>query len=739
MASRELQACKQQLAHIERQTAALSAKIRRLEEAEARNNHTDDANQQISVQSPDLRHNVETKSTQTQVIGDIEIARPQPVRNIEKQKEKNLESQVGKNLFAVLASLLILIGVGVFVAAIYEQISETLKICAIYILGFVLLGGSLVLYRKNKNNFWLGVASCGAAELLVAIISCYVYFKIIALPATYILIMIWVAGIFALTKINQPLFKTISYVGFIVSMVFGLSLLGEMDGATFIVLFITYAALSIFFAFSCPNLRGLNIGMLYCSTIFSMAFFTERFYLNAETLLQNDPINLTNYIIILTVIFNVVHAMRAKENKTSYSIYSCITSTLLCILFASIGDAALHISTILSITLLWAANIYVSGPNKESRIYGIFSIILLAIVNSECIGYIETNSYFTTSMLLLIPIAMWVLLYNKTGDHCSAAAAFAAFMPFMVSDYDFHAWVCAAIAMSLFTLTSNKDKYGEWYKNIWYAIGAYCLVNAICIIGDNTIEIHEHINKYPRSLVRKTYESIAIAATTIINLFRVHADVQKNKKFTKSPSAITLHFLNGILLVWGMSILKSRLDYNIPAAVASLAANKYLIMVMLIASTMAILASSLRHSIMTKWENQNLTMIHCIKFTIYFWVIATIFTGDAVIISILLLSLAIISIVVGFKTRSKAARIYGLALSFICSASLALTSMSFDSSMQIAGGIIICGVLCFVISFIYSKAAKAFELENAQLDESIKTNLLENGDIIRHDEQTNDT
>ena len=52
----------------------------------------------------------------------------------------DLENKVGKNMFAILASLLVLIGVSIFISTFYEFIPEVVKIGIIYAFGFALLG-----------------------------------------------------------------------------------------------------------------------------------------------------------------------------------------------------------------------------------------------------------------------------------------------------------------------------------------------------------------------------------------------------------------------------------------------------------------------------------------------------------------------------------------------------------------------------------------------------------------------
>jgi hypothetical protein len=125
-----------------------------------------------------------------------------------------------------------------------------------------------------------------------------------------------------------------------------------------------------------------------------------------------------------------------------------------------------------------------------------------------------------------------------------------------------------------------------------------------------------------------------------------------------------------------------------------------------IVSSLLIVSYGLLHNIKTKWENKFLTVWQFAKFTIYCIVILSILDMPSVIVHIALLILAIGAIIFGFQLWHRSVRAYGLVLSILDVASLVLFNVDYDDSLQFAGGIILCGALCFVISFIYSKISK---------------------------------
>ena len=77
------------------------------------------------------------------------------------------------------------------------------------------------------------------------------------------------------------------------------------------------------------------------------------------------------------------------------------------------------------------------------------------------------------------------------------------------------------------------------------------------------------------------------------------------------------------------------------------------------------------------------------------------------VVSIMLFILAIICIVIGLRLKQKPLRIYALVLSLISVLKLLIFDISFDDKLARALSLLVCGVLCFSISFIYNKIEKS--------------------------------
>ena len=106
-------------------------------------------------------------------------------------------------------------------------------------------------------------------------------------------------------------------------------------------------------------------------------------------------------------------------------------------------------------------------------------------------------------------------------------------------------------------------------------------------------------------------------------------------------------------------------------------------------------------------EKETLPSIYVgVKFTILVMCILASYDAENYVLSISAFILAIIFIVVGFVLDIKSIRIYGLVVSMICVVKLVMIDITYENTMGHAISFFISGVLCFVISAVYSLAEK---------------------------------
>ena len=613
----------------------------------------------------------------------------------------NIEHNIGKNLFAIIAAILILIGVGVFLSSIYEYISETAGIAISYVLGFIMVELGIGIYLKNKNNFWLSLASCGVIELFASIIISHTYFKAISLTVTFLLIFVWIVCTLILTKV-KPLFKIIGYSGFIVSMIWGLSLLAHKEGVLFIFLFCAYVGINLIFALTHKELPILNLIFMSVGILLLAVFATRDYYIlfNRDWGLQPIYIKLYRYAFLAMIGFHIIHLLKYKEYKTSYVIFSGLSIISAIYYVANLENYHLvglekYFLYPLMIVIILGINMRRCGVTRAVVLYGL--VFAPFILNFVLMISLVTDWIFIIFWLaLLIPAITFIIMCFKKQDYLSIIfLAMCLGCMFITNMSNILAGiVVAVISWTIYILRRNKPQFGLLIKNYWYLWG---LCSIIMMSTSISIKLLINFNWETYAFIDDIIWALTFAIITIINLCRVlKTAFNKNTGFNHKPESIFLYCINGIILCVGLGILRVDPMPLIPTLI-------------IILSNLAILSVTLLHSLKTNWKSQWVTLIQCVKFTLYILFLMATFEAETIFINIVLLLLAITSIVLGFKVKSKASRIYGLVLALISFIGIVLFSFCSNSTLLTAGGIVLCGLLCFGISLIYSKMPKTLD------------------------------
>ena len=599
---------------------------------------------------------------------------------------QDLENRVGKNLFAVLASVLVLLGVGVFISTIYEQIPEFVKILAIYVFGFALLGSGLYIYAKNKNNFWLGVASCGLAELLVSVITSHSYFAVLSLPATFGLILVWILGSFWLTRFQPTVFKTIGYIGFTVSMILGQDLLTERDLGVYLTLLVAYVVLAVFFMVTNRAHGKMNTVMAFANVVNLSLFLNMPSYL-PEGL---DWISALAALGIAAV-FHGVYLLRAKLSRRVYPVFAMVTLAVV-----SLFWTVLELEVILPMALLlvfgfWCVGHWAGSGKAERVCYCVFAAFYLTGIAS-CTW---SQQWALHICFAVFAAAAYVLYYltKKRDAAWLGLVCFGLFYWFLGRERDSALVWCFLLALGFFGLNCSKAlRRDTVLETAWYL-----LVFWIAFYLKERIQVAMYRRVDDLWAWRTTSDALFFALYAGINTTYLHfAMADKEKIMRVTGKAVVLMALQLYLLVNCSSVVRTGLWFK--AALG-------------IVGSMLILAYSLRYSVKTKGRNRKLTVWQFVKFTLYCWIILVQLTSPSIVLNICLLLIAIAAVILGFRLDQKAVRIYGLVLSLLDVVILVLLNIDYSDSLQLAGGIVLCGALCFVISFIYSKISRAADAQ----------------------------
>lgn len=673
----EIQECQKEVRELTRRIAALSTRVDALERntgAEVRAEHAGPVVPAPAAQVP---------------------VQEEPAA-IEGKRHENLENTVGRNLFAVLASVLVLLGVGVFISTIYEYIPQTVKILAIYFFGFVLLGAGLVLYRKNGNKFWLGVASCGLAELLVSIITSHSYFAVLSLPATFALILVWIIGSFWLTRFQPTVFKTIGYIGFIISMLLGLNLLTGRDTLIYMTLLGAYAVLSVFFMVTNGSFVTMNTAMAFAS-VFGLCMFQG---MPAHLPEGWDWVSGAVALVILGV-FHGVYLLRAGLSRRAYPLYA-MASVLVLSVFLARYQMVQVLSVLLgAVFVLWYGN-HRLVENRATRIfYAVFAALYLLALSWT---YQESAGWAFYSWYGAFAAGAYLLYYLTQSREVAwmGLACFVAFWRFAAGEEPAVHILAFSAAAGIFALNSGgvlrKD---EALETAWYVL-VFLMAHAL----RDDVWGAFYRPGVSRWEIRETVNAVFFTLLALGNTFCLHISTADKDRIMKvTARGVVLMVLQGYLFINSMTAVDSGVWF------ASLLG---------VASSMLILSHSLWYTYKIGGRDRKLTVWQFVKFSLYCALVLAILDSPSILVNISLLLIAILAIVMGFRLGHKAVRVYGLILSLLDVVCLVLFNIDYSDSLQLAGGIILCGALCFVISFIYSRISKT-KLLNQRAPEATGT------------------
>lgn len=610
-----------------------------------------------------------------------------PVQSKVPTPNKNIEGVIGRNLFAILASLLILVGISIFISSIYEYIPTAVKVLAIYAFGFAMLGVGAGLYSRNKNNFWLGVASCGLAELLICVIASYSYFDALNLSGVFILILIWIFSSLWLTKIHPVVFKIIGYMGFSISMWFGFSHLLGRDTGLFFGLLIFYTVLSGYFMLSNRQCVKTNTVIAFMNVVQLSMFVGITYFL---------PEGLTwlGIVIALTILsaYHIIYILGSKLVKNAYPFFAIVSSLVLS-LFAIEQEMVLSVPILmLPLFVQWYICLKMDVKPELRVTHAVFSgfyLWVVSIIASIC--NVEIWYWYC------VAVAAAYLLYYLTSKLDMAWLGFGCFifLRFLVSDtMGIGVVACFLTSLLFFVLTNSKLLHRDnilqtaWYIMVLITFNGLYL-QLLSAVPDSYEELYQ---------LDDVFDGLYGLGHAVLNTIYLHLCLSRRPDKTKlSLKSILVMVIQGIILL----------------GCTGLAASKnWIAAAMGIVSSLMIICYSLGYVYRTKAQNKDLLIWQFIKFSLYFFVVPNMMQCPNILIHIFLLVIAIVAIITGFRLDCKVVRTYGLILSLVDVGTLIFFNIDLSDSLQFSLGVVLCGLLCFAISFIYSKIAKSASDDN---------------------------
>lgn len=653
------------------------------------------------LQNTSLQPNAQIQPPQT-----FRNIQPQPVPQKPSRKPQEYEKVFGKSLMGIFASVLIFISLIIFTTLVLPYLDDTMKLIGLYVLSFGILGAGLFVYHKNKNNkFYAAVISCGIGSLYLSLLLSNLYFKVIGDIALYCFILVWAVLVKSLTRLKNLVFQIIGQIGIFIATILG-TVLCTLDGdeKKFFVLTVFYILSSFVFSeidkgylkYMTRFRKNTDAGRTaveppcyedrFCSHIsksLNATVFAIGFAVMDTSGLKTAAILLLMFYLLSEYYFTFRETCR---HGLAFEMLTVANTFLMIGFFRELNLIPGDYSNIFIYPAAIATLIFVEIKNTRFKLYTLIWCAILAFAGCCSNDWIREHLY---AYLTVIPFLLYGKWKNKKM-YLNTGVVYLGGLWIILSSYEYRGYrsiecfiMIAAVCTAFLYICHKADFVGV-------KISGYILLclSLIEFVGDAAFRIMKDYNAiHVHEIEYISSKSKLIAFFTIA---LVHLLLSKLEYFGTKKSVERIMFaINALLMIAGC-IFMHDMPWQIPTILIT-------VLLFLINSK----------KLLPRHKSAGYYV--AFKYTLLMISILGSFHAENYVISICLLLFAIVSIVAGFYKDAASFRLYGLILSMISVIKLVLIDIHYDSTLENALSFFVCGVLCFIISFIYHRIDTGFK------------------------------
>ena len=633
---------------------------------------------------------------------------PQPVPQKPSRKSQEYEKIFGKNFMGIFASVLIFISLVIFATLVLPYLDDVMKLIGLYVLSFGILGAGFFLYHKNKNNkFYIAVIGCGTGSLYLSLLLSNLYFKVLGDIALYCLILVWAVFVKNLTKLKSLVFQIIGQAGIFIAAILGTILcVSNGDEKKFFVLTLFYLLSSFVFSeidiaylkYITDFRKGADAGR----TSAEPPYYEDRLCshisksLNAAVFLLGfgsmETSGFKTAGILLFMLFLLLeYYLTFREScrhGLAFQILTVANTFLMIGFFHEVTSAVSeNYSDIFIYVAAVAVLIYSEIKNARFKNYTLIWCAILAFAGCRSNHWIYEHLYAYLTVIPFLLYGKWKdkKLYLNTGLVYLAGLWIAVLPSYEYSGYrSAECFIMIAAVCAAFLYTCYDSEYTG------FKISGYILLclTVMEFIHDSALTLMQDYAALPFHEIERINSKANLIA--FFTLALVHLLLSKLEYFgNQKPVEWMMFIINALLMFAGCTFMHD-MPWQIPT---------------ILITVLLFLINSKRLLPKHKFAGYYVAL----KYTILMINILGSFYVESYIISICLLLFAIVSIVAGFYMDTASFRLYGLILSMISVVKLILIDIHYDSTLKSALSFFVCGVLCFIISFIYHKIDTGFK------------------------------
>lgn len=609
-----------------------------------------------------------------------------------KTKEKttedkvSMESKLGKKIMSILASILIFFSLVLFGKLIQPRLTPEIRTVLMYVVCFALSGVGLWRMSKQDSRYktlFTAVAGCGVGGLYISGLVARFVLGTFTDVSLLISDAIWIVAVLALVKYKQGIFTYICYTGIFIA-----TCLACLNWNTNILGMIVYvASVSALFAISYSrNYKEDWWLMIQHPVVCMIMVFAYQYSMLYLCIL---------YVLVLLPLIAQFRYYEFDKYNSAFAIISVCASfvglltvaTTMNRLFYFEGTSeALFVwpNALLALTAAGMAYFMLKYRETEKKIFfylpfcialGIMYVFDISIIYSGYVG-----------CALLFAILLYLGVRWKNAIFRYAGYVFmVAYLINKPTELGF--WSTAVVFMGAWGCMV------AWLRNNYVMVEKYCLTGLFLVLLANMcIEV---------PMDASVFYIIVGAFCFAINQPFFFTDRITGK--VEESSRLAGYFAAEAAVAIGLCFIQAThlpiTFYNEFVGTEVLA----VIIIVLITLALACLnVKSLYAKYGEKYEKP-LSIFVCVKFSLLILCILDRLNAVSFVISLVGIIFAVVFIVIGFLKRLKGFRLYGLVLCLVCIAKLLLVDVEYDSSVMRPVGYLAAGLLCYLISWIYSK------------------------------------
>ena len=604
-------------------------------------------------------------------------------------KARDIESLLGKNTMAIGASLLIFIAIAMFASVISPYLTAGIKMTLMFAFSLAFVGAGEFYEQKKHNRSWsMALSGCGIGALLISLFVSFGYFKAFNLGVLYTAVTILTLYICYLGKKRSFVFSIIGQLGILISLVCSMGMIGE-DYAFAVVMTLLLVMELPYFISDWFDRRMTNVMITWAGTTGSIFLYTLIYFIDIHlTHSRPYPIKLEwiGWAISLAMaLYSTYISGRAVKTETGEHAHcvQLIINTLICgyaIIGFVHGDPEVfdcRNEFWLLAVALFVFNIFyyerfirIGVGLKYAFQGGFMGLVIISLINN--------NQIIASVLAPALMIGLLVYSYRAKNVFYRYIALslvihsitrFAEYHP--IRFVEIGLMVSTFIVEAVFRHKRKMEK--DWlFNNILYVL---CMSSVVDICASSYYEL--------------PFSADAKMLIMVFLLFVVQLAVVLTKWVEKDGQLkfnVVYYIGHGLITIYSIFVL-----YNVQGTFA-----------FTLASILLLALCSLNNKVILR-ESGNNTVYIALEYTIAFLLILNTSHVSGVGFSITFLILAILSIAYGFIKDDKSIRIYGLVTSLFSIIKLILWDISYKGTAVRALGFLVCGMLCFGISYIYHK------------------------------------